>query len=348
LRYFIPKVGYFIFGVEGNSIKFDAMKYTFFFLLGLLFISSCSDGDLQIEALDFDDGTIQFCSEGQDATETTLFFKIDGDEVLILDLQSGLLENEPSTTTISSTIGTNSDLTYRLFTGDVAQDYFCSTIPPADPMVIEEIVATDGLVQIVTTLDTVNRQTKTYNHAITIPELTMVNAAGESLIDQTGVDYGDYTSSLTSSLGQTFANFSEVNGEFCDTSASNLVLTRVLNDEYLILNFPASILVNEATGETPREVAIGETVGFVNGIALAATTTEAACAGYADTDLANKFLANAGTLQVVTVASEPDSNGAVTYTHTLTLVDLVFEDLNAASAGGVDSYVFGAVTTTSN
>lgn len=324
------------------------MKHTFYFLTGLLFLSACSDGDLQIEALDFDEGNIQFCNEGQDATETTLFFKINGDEVLILDLQSGLLDNEPSTDAITSNIGSNSELTYRLFSGTVAQDYFCSTIPPAEPMVIEEIIATDGIVQIVTTLDTVNRQTKTYNHAITIPELTMVNSAGESLIDQTGVDYGDYTSSLTSSLGQVFANFSEITPQICDTEATNLVLTQILNDEYLSLNFPTSLLVNTPTGETPRELAIGDTVGFENGIALAATTTEAVCAGYADAELGNRFRANAGTLQVATVASEPDSNGTITYTHTLTLVDLVFEDLNAASAGGVDSYIFGIVVTTSN
>lgn len=316
-------------------------------ILLILILSSCSDGDLQIETIDFDEGSIQFCDDGQEDTETTLFFKINGDEVLILDLQANLIENGPSDGTITSTIDSQSDLSYRLFSDDVTQSYFCSEIPPITPTVIEEIIATAGIVEIISSLDTVNRTTKTYNHAFTISEVTLVNSLGESITDQTGIDFGDYETDVESSVALVFSNFASIDINECDTASETIVLTKVLNDEYLSLAIPTSLLANVATGDTPREADLSESIIFKNGIARVAVTTDSACTGIAASELENEFSTTEGKVSVSTVASEPNTDGIITYTHTISLSEFVLQDLNGSNAGTIAAYTFGVFTTTS-
>ena len=104
-----------------------------------LILFACSDGDLQIEIIDFNEENMEFCGTADISTE--LFFKIRDNESLILELQSGLLQNEASTDTILSSIPGQSQLIYRTFNGDVSNSYFCDAFPPANPSVVEEITA---------------------------------------------------------------------------------------------------------------------------------------------------------------------------------------------------------------
>ena len=90
---------------------------------------SCSDGNLQIKTIDFDQQSLQFC--GTPTTSTELLFKINQAEVLILELQPGLLRNEPSTDTIVSSIPGESTLIYRALSDNASEAYFCDPIPPA-------------------------------------------------------------------------------------------------------------------------------------------------------------------------------------------------------------------------
>ena len=154
------------------------MKNSLFFFLVLLIVS-CSDGDLQIEAIDFDDIAVQNCETL--SVDTQLLFKIDDNQALILQLEDGLLQNEISTDTIISNIDNDSELTYRLFNNTVSSSYFCDDIPPATPSVIEDIEAIEGEVLIVTT----STDLITFNHEILLRGIIITNEAGESIIDLT-------------------------------------------------------------------------------------------------------------------------------------------------------------------
>jgi hypothetical protein len=154
------------------------MKKLYFLLVGLS-ILSCSDGDLQIEAIDFDNSNAQNC--GTLTTSTQLLFKINGDETLILELGTNLLRNEVSTEVIASSIPGNSQLTYRLLDGTITSSYFCDSVPPSTPTVIEEIEATDGRVLITTT----TADDMTFTHRIELQGIIITNEAGESIIDLT-------------------------------------------------------------------------------------------------------------------------------------------------------------------
>jgi len=168
------------------------MRNILFFAV-LLFLFSCDDGDLQIEVIDFDSVDPQTC--GTVDIETSLFFKINEDEALILELQSGLLKNEASAATIESTIGSGSKLTYRLFSDNVTNTYFCSEVPTTTPTVLSEIEAENGKVLITTT--GAEEDTVTFSHVIQLSDITFKTAADSRITDLTINDFGTVTTVKT-------------------------------------------------------------------------------------------------------------------------------------------------------
>ncbi len=141
---------------------------------------SCDDGDLQIETINFDDSSIQYCGSSP-TTESTLFFKISGSEALILTLASGTLKNEVSNGEIQIPVTGNTKVTYRIFSDNVSKDYFCNPLPPATPTVTEEIEAQGGFVHITTTAKT-EGETTSYEHNIRLSEISLVNKTNDQRI----------------------------------------------------------------------------------------------------------------------------------------------------------------------
>lgn len=163
-------------------------RFSLLLFLGLFL--GCSDGDLQIETIDFDNVTVQYCVSAP-TTATTIFFKINNDEALILDLQEGLLVNEVSDGVLSSTVPGQSTVTYRLFSENVTKNYFCSDIPPGSPTVREEIGATAGEV-LVTTVQSAT-DTTAYIHTIELSGISLVNDKGERITDLRINNFGAVT-----------------------------------------------------------------------------------------------------------------------------------------------------------
>ncbi len=161
-------------------------------LLALCLSFSCDDGDLTIETIDFDDAAIMFC-ETSPTTASTLFFKLNTTESLILKLQTGVLRNEVSEDTITSSIPSQSQIIYRSFSGNVAKDYFCSDVPPLDPVVIQELNAQGGSVKIFTTQSPTD--STVFEHNIRLNNISLVNDKGERITDLRINDFGDITTS---------------------------------------------------------------------------------------------------------------------------------------------------------
>ena len=159
-------------------------------LFALLIFSACSDGDLAIDVIDFDSAALQFC-ESETTVNSTIFFKINGSEALILELQSGLLQNQVSTDTIRSTFPSQSNLIYRFFDDDVSKNYFCDDIPPPTPGVIEEILAEAGEV-LITTIQSETDTTR-YEHTLKLSGVTLVNEQGERITNTQIEDFGTIT-----------------------------------------------------------------------------------------------------------------------------------------------------------
>ena len=162
-------------------------------LLALIVFSliiSCDDGDLQIETIDFDSATLDFC-ETETTTSSTIFFKLNSSEALILDLQSGVLKNEASVGQIESTVPGQSKITYRTFSDNVTRGYFCDEIPPTTPTVSEEISAEGGTVFITTVQS--ETDTTVYEHTIEFSGISLINSKGERITDLSINDFGTIT-----------------------------------------------------------------------------------------------------------------------------------------------------------
>ena len=160
------------------------------FALFLCLFISCDDGDLEIRTIDFDSASVDFC-ETTATTSSTFFFKLNPTEALILELQSGLLMNEPSDTTIVSSVPTQSQVTYRTFSGDVTSNYFCSQPPPVEPIVVEEIAASGGEVWINTIQS--EADTTIYEHTIELNDMTFINSRGERITNLNVDNFGTIT-----------------------------------------------------------------------------------------------------------------------------------------------------------
>ncbi len=166
-------------------------------LIGVLlfcFVVSCADSDLQIETIDFNDISLQFC-DSPTANTANLLFKINGTESLILELQSGALNNGVvgDTVTTESTVPGQSSITYRIFDGDVTTNYFCDDIPPVSPIVLEEVAGENGSVIIETIADS---DTTNFVHTISLSGISFITESGERITNLAIDEFGEVTTAV--------------------------------------------------------------------------------------------------------------------------------------------------------
>ena len=173
-----------------QSSIFGVMKKLAVFIL-LLGMASCSKGDLQITNIDFETTALQYC--GAATVETQLLFKINDREALILQLAPGLLRNENSDGLIESVIPSASKLSYRIFNDGVSSNYFCDLVPPAKPLVLEDLQAEVGRVRIETVQNAENPLA--FDHTISLQGVSFVNSKGERLTNLSVEEFGVLTTS---------------------------------------------------------------------------------------------------------------------------------------------------------
>jgi len=171
------------------------MRKIFFPFLCFGALLSCSDGDLEIETIDFDSVTLDYCSDPTTDAKNILF-KVNESESLILELQSGVLNNGVAgeTVTTESTVPGQSQITYRVFSDDVDSDYFCSDIPPAQPTVIDEVEAEDGSVIIETIVDP--DDASSFLHTISLSGISFVTDNGERITNIAISEFGEVTTNV--------------------------------------------------------------------------------------------------------------------------------------------------------
>lgn len=162
------------------------LKYLF--VCFLLLFSSCDDGDLQIETIDFDSITTVGTCKTVDPTAINVLFKINEDEALILELPTNYLANEVVTEPKISIVGESgpSKVIYRIFSDNVTNDYFCDDIPSIEPSVVEEIIAENGEVQVTTT----TTDAITYEHTIRLNNISFITGDNSRITDLRITDFG--------------------------------------------------------------------------------------------------------------------------------------------------------------
>jgi len=123
------------------------MRSYFTALIAFIVLLSCDDGDIIVTDLDFEDVTVQRCTDFD-----YVFFKVNNDNNETLALQivttDSILAEEG---TYIYNLGGNNSLSYRRLDGPVTgSEYFCNPVPPASPDVEEEFTSEAGVVNVVT------------------------------------------------------------------------------------------------------------------------------------------------------------------------------------------------------
>lgn len=115
---------------------------------------SCDDGDIIVTSFDFEDQTLERCS---DFESQLVFFKINpaNNETIALAFTTandifGAGNGEEASRTLEIELTGNDNITYRRFDEAPTSDYFCNPIPPATPIVVEEFISTSGTIRIIT------------------------------------------------------------------------------------------------------------------------------------------------------------------------------------------------------
>jgi hypothetical protein len=156
-------------------------------LLVLAFtLFSCNDGDFDVPTFEFSD-VISSCGE-------YILFKKNSEstEVLVLTLSNSDLGSSEGDKAISIT---PEKVIYRIFDAAITDDYFCASIPPTTPLVLKDIYAESGSINIITTvLKNQNNEITGYSYDISFSELLFLDEDGQ--IFYQNFDFGTFTVNL--------------------------------------------------------------------------------------------------------------------------------------------------------
>ncbi|WP_299600106.1 hypothetical protein [uncultured Aquimarina sp.] len=149
----------------------------------VLFFASCSEGDILEIPLDiFSDDELQNCSNEND--NTFVFFVIDQDtnRSLSVNFTDSSFEIEPATVADVSvdepvviTLNTTTNqLLYREFDTSInGDDYFCNSVPISNVNVTQELVSSNGTVEISYVLQNTTATETTYERTVTLNDVTL-------------------------------------------------------------------------------------------------------------------------------------------------------------------------------
>jgi len=153
--------------------------------------SSCDDGDIVLENLNFGNATISTCSPATVASG--LLFKANESEILLINIPPTTFDSVTSTVENPKVLTISNDqILYRKYSGKVSNSVICDAIPPASPSVIDQWTGQPGgTIEIITT-DIVSTNQTTgvrsitgYSNVIYFKNLQLKN-------DQNGFVYESY------------------------------------------------------------------------------------------------------------------------------------------------------------
>lgn len=319
------------------------MKKVIFILLLILGFSSCDDGDVAVEAFDFENSPTLECGEN---TDDFFIYKISGNEVLIIELSEDFfpnritLPNEP----LLLQIPTTAKVTYRLYNGPVAATTLCSVVPPSQPQVVEEWTATGGILEITagvvnTTDDNGANPITAYNHNLIFRDIVFNRPDGTVQRNETLV-FGSYRRANLNAP----VNFGAINGiQSCNnnsllykSSGAQLLLLSLSNETF------NSLFVNQATTTgNPRTALLnGQDRVFFN-VYQSPIAQASICAGTLPT-ISQTFGSDAGVAGQSGIISVETTETAGVFSHQITFRRVILrETLQNLSFTFGDNYDFG-------
>ncbi len=319
------------------------MKKVFFILMLFVGISSCDDGDVAVEAFDFENAPTLECGEN---TDDFFIYKISGNEVLIIELSEDFFPNQitlPNQPRLVQ-IPTVAKVTYRLYNGSVAATTLCSVVPPAQPQVLEEWTATGGTLEITTgvvnTTDENGANPITaYNHNLIFRDIVFNRPDGTVQRNETLV-FGSYRRANLNAP----VNFGAINGiQSCNnnsllykSSGAQLLLLSLSNETF------NSLFIDEATTTgNPRTALLNDQDRVFFNVYQSPIAQASICAGTLPT-ISQTFGSVAGVAGQSGIISVETTETAGIFSHQITFRRVILRETgqNLSFTFG-DNYDFG-------
>ena len=120
----------------------------------LMFLWSCDDGEIVLDNLDFENSTIDFCDGPSGRGDVVYAYKNTGtNESFSVEINDGILETDedgkiitPDEDLIRVNLNTQGQATYRIYSDEIPNDYFCDVVPPSNVKIQQEWISSDGAV----------------------------------------------------------------------------------------------------------------------------------------------------------------------------------------------------------
>ncbi len=328
------------------------MKRILGLLTMILFLNACDDGEITVDAIDFDDVAVQKCSDKD------ILYKISGTKMLILSipLEGNFPENETVEDQPLEVEIDNDDIQviYRKYNAEPSSANICDVVTAATPNLTEEWIATSGTIQITSTaVKSVNSTTGItqitgYKHYIVFRDITFLKPDGTTQSyfgDDDLFVFGNYNPSVITPLAFGF-------DDTAAKSTCSISDNRIFNfnsSEVFILDLAdyANLFQNSPTTE-PRTAVISATnkvnyrlySGTINNAYFCTTPIPATPV------LSQSWIANNGdaTLEtgIIEVTTIPSSPGF--FEHTIRLKKVTMTKGNSDFYMG-DNYLYGKIIT---
>lgn len=159
------------------------MNKLYTYILISILIISCSEGDIIQDNIDFL-ADLESCSNGNNF----VFYKIDSgiNQSLSVNFTSTSFDITPEADDISITeptviaLSSANQFIYRQFSTPInGQDYFCSSIPPSNVVVTEELISTNGSLEVsYTELPPASTGEARFTRIVTLNNVTLVGERG--------------------------------------------------------------------------------------------------------------------------------------------------------------------------
>lgn len=315
------------------------MKRILAILSLLLFITSCDDGNLTVDVIDFSEGPIQKCSLKD------IIYKVKGSEMMFIEIPSTYFTNDQTLGTatiipLSSTL----KVTYRRYASETSNLNICPQAPDATPNLVEQWQATEGTIELTSTaVKTTNPTTgftkiTGYNYYIVLKNVTFEKPNGPQVYET--FVFGNYNATISPLA---FGFDADADKSTCDNRIFNFNGSEAIIFD--TANF-STLFENTAT-TTPRTALISAANKLtyklfnntVNDTYFCATTTPATPLLTQEWNALNGVEATSGIIEVTTTTL------GTSFRHTIHLKRVTLKKGNSDFSLG-DDYIFGSFVTT--
>ena len=197
-----------------------------------------------------------------------------------------------------------------MFSASVNQSFFCSELVPSSPIVVDELEATNGTVNLITEAFVENNANILVN-TININNLVLLNDNGERLIDS------DFNFGETIVSNGSGAAFNTDNLQTCPTDTS--LLFNIIDNQAIVIDLPDGIIMNQESVPEGINAVIGTEASVRYFIFEDTIATDFFCTN-PQPDVA-QATATSGTINIVTTETIVD--GTPSFNHEITISDLV-------------------------